>query len=330
MTVPGLVTRRALEARHLLASMLAPDPENRPSSSSVQSHPLFWSDDEFLTRVQLLHQRSSSFDKDVGSVLSDVADDALLNGMTSGNSERGALLAAASMDLTDWKRLVDEKLLKRITTAHTSNSRKQSSNSGNNLVDSGRKPYGDSFGDLLRFCRNASEHPPSFEEVEPLLKTLKLASVEVEKETFKKAAAASAKKSRQLERRKIREGGKAGSVENNADQSQDDTSDSVNASVDDSDSLNSSDIATPAYPGTALLPPNVDGETNYKKLTREQRKSILAAYLCFLFPGFPLAVFEVSEQIEATALAQKEARVKRGRVGKKNVSGRVRAATKGR
>lgn len=330
MTVPGLVTRRALEARHLLASMLAPDPENRPSSSSVQSHPLFWSDDEFLTRVQLLHQRSSSFDKDVGSVLSDVADDALLNGMTSGNSERGALLAAASMDLTDWKRLVDEKLLKRITTAHTSNSRKQSSNSGNNLVDSGRKPYGDSFGDLLRFCRNASEHPPSFEEVEPLLKTLKLASVEVEKETFKKAAAASAKKSRQLERRKIREGGKAGSVENNADQSQDDTSDSVNASVDDSDSLNSSDIATPAYPGTALLPPNVDGETNYKKLTREQRKSILAAYLCFLFPGFPLAVFEVSEQIEATALAQKEARVKRGRVGKKNVSGRVRAATRGR
>ena len=193
MTVPGLSTRRALEGRHLLASMLSPDPTNRPTARAVQKHPLFWSDDAFLTQLVNLHQRSASFDKDVGRVLSDLSDDALLNAVAGGNTERGALLAAASMDLTDWKRLVDAKLLKRITGAHVTtakNMKSMKSTSTNastaSAADVGRKPYGDGFGDLLRFCRNASEHPPSFEEVEPLLKTLTNASKDLERTRRKK------------------------------------------------------------------------------------------------------------------------------------------------
>ena len=337
MTVPGLSTRRALEGRHLLASMLSPDPTNRPTARAVQKHPLFWSDDAFLTQLVNLHQRSASFDKDVGRVLSDLSDDALLNAVAGGNTERGALLAAASMDLTDWKRLVDAKLLKRITGAHVTTAKnmksmKSTSTNGStaSTADVGRKPYGDGFGDLLRFCRNASEHPPSFEEVEPLLKTLTNASKDLERDASQKADLAAAKKSRRLARKQIREGGAAGRDDSLA--SRDENGQNPAVSV-DSDGLSGAARATVpsvnSYPGTALLPPGIDPRVSVKKLTREERKSVLAAYLAFMFPGMPLAVFEVRSAIEQTAAEQRDRRnSKGGAYGKKGAgAGKAAAAT---
>ena len=115
MRVKGLHPRRALEARHLLASMLAPDPASRPDAAGVCDHPLFWDDDVAMRNVAALHARSASVQRDMSGVLNDIATDALLSGASSGNSERGALLAAASMDLTDWKRMVDPGIRDRIT-----------------------------------------------------------------------------------------------------------------------------------------------------------------------------------------------------------------------
>jgi len=178
--------------------MLAPDPNDRPTAFNVRRHPLFWSDETFLSAAVALHRNSASFDKDLGSVLGSVADDALMNGAAGGgNAERGALLAAASMDLTDWKRLVDAKILKRVTKRVA---RKNAPNvaptvSSDALTDVGRKPYGDNFSDLMRFCRNVSEHPPTIDEVEPMMRTLTAASADSEARAAASAAAASAKKS---------------------------------------------------------------------------------------------------------------------------------------
>jgi hypothetical protein len=115
MTVGGLEPRRALESRHLLASMLAPDPEHRPDAEGVTTHPLFWDDDRAMRQTVALHARSASCQTEMGTMLSNVATEALLNGSSGGNSERGALLAAASMDLTDWQRRVDPAIAVRIT-----------------------------------------------------------------------------------------------------------------------------------------------------------------------------------------------------------------------
>ena len=74
------------------------------------------------------------------------------------------------MDLTDWKRMVDGAILARVTTAHV---HPGSATGGERpKTDVGRKPYGDGFADLLRFCRNAYEHPPAGDEVEPIVATL--------------------------------------------------------------------------------------------------------------------------------------------------------------
>ena len=43
-------------------------------------------------------------------------------------------------------------------------------------ADVGRKPYGDGFADLLRFCRNAYEHPPTGDEIAPIVDALAEAS----------------------------------------------------------------------------------------------------------------------------------------------------------
>ena len=272
MDVPGLVTRRALEARHLLASMLAPDPNDRPEAADVQAHPLFWSDDFFLTRAVALHFASASFDRDLGSVLGAVADDALLDGAAGGgNAERGALLAAASMDLTDWKRLVDGKILKRVTRG---------------------KSYGDGFSDLLRFCRNVSEHPPTIDEVGPLLRALVDASVETEARAAASAAAAAARKRARRARAAARRGGDAGSREAETSSAETETETSqVSAETDPS---------AVRHPGTALLPPGVDPELTPRRSTREQRRSIFAAYVAHLFPGMPLAVFETRAAMDET------------------------------
>ena len=42
MAVRNLQPRRALESRHLIASMLAPEPGARPDAAGVLLHPLFW------------------------------------------------------------------------------------------------------------------------------------------------------------------------------------------------------------------------------------------------------------------------------------------------
>ena len=177
MRVNGLHPRRALEARHLLASMLAPDPASRPDAAGVCAHPLFWDDERAMQHVSALHARSATVQREMSGVLNDIATDALLSGATSGNSERGALLAAASMDLTDWKRMVDPGIRDRITKHLVKESPVQKTpgtngSNGKSKADVGRKPYGDGFADLLRFCRNAYEHPPTGDEIGPIVDVL--------------------------------------------------------------------------------------------------------------------------------------------------------------
>jgi hypothetical protein len=334
MNVPGLSTRRALEARHLLASMLAPDPNDRPTAFNVRRHPLFWSDETFLSSAVALHRNSASFDKDLGSVLGSVADDALVNGAAGGgNAERGALLAAASMDLTDWKRLVDGKILKRVTKAHAAfgGGARDVANLANGegptvssvpLTDVGRKPYGDNFSDLIRFCRNVSEHPPTIDEVEPMIRTLAAASADSEARAAASAAAASAKKSARRARRAAREGGNGGSEninqENDASESGASNDEKKNEAK---NSTNGSERKK--FPGTALFPPGVDPTLSPKRLTREQRRLIFAAYVAHLFPGMPLAVFEVAKEMDAAKSRAKTAREARA-------SGKQRQKQRGR
>ena len=241
MHVPGLRPRRALESRHLLASMLAPSPEARPDAASVTSHPLFWDDERMMDKVTALHARSASLQRDLGATLSDVATEALLAGADAGNSERGALLTAATMDLTDWKRMVDDAILTRVTTAHVHPG--SATGGGRPKTDVGRKPYGDGFADLLRFCRNAYEHPPTGDEVEPIVATL--------------AAA---------ERRDER-----------GDDGETDTTDGARS--------------------YALLPPGVVPGGAHRRLARRERRALFAAYVAHLFPGLPLAVYEVHAAI---------------------------------
>ena len=332
MNVPGLVTRRALEARHLLASMLAPDPNDRPTARDVLLHPLFWSDEKFLASAVTLHFNSASFDKDLGSVLSDVADDALLNGAAGGgNAERGALLAAASMDLTDWKRLVDGKILKRVTKAHAPpfggavadvGGPTFSSNTSN--TDVGRKPYGDGFSDLIRFCRNVSEHPPTIDEVEPMIRTLAAASADSEARAAASAAAASAKKAARRARVAAREGGNAGSENMHP---RDDSEGDEKEKKNDDETF----TKTKTFPGTALFPPGVDPNAPPKRLTREQRRLIFAAYVAHLFPGMPLAVFEVAAAMDAAKSRAKTAREARANGNKRQKQrGRSNAKARGR
>ena len=325
MDVPGLVTRRALEARHLLASMLAPDPNDRPEAAEVLSHPLFWSDDFFLTRAVALHFNSASFDKDLGSVLSAVADDALLDDAAGGgNAERGALLAAASMDLTDWKRLVDGKILRRVTHKFARDSRGVGEGGGNvgKTSQTGRKPYGDGFSDLLRFCRNVSEHPPTIDEVGPLLRVLVAAAAETEPRGAASAAAASARKSARRARAVARKRGTAGS-HLGAEAAASGSESRVSASA--SNAHASDETTSSSFPGTALLPPGIDPALPPRRLTREQRRSIFAAYVAHLFPGMPLAVFETHVAMDAAKARSKAAREAKASGKQKRSGGRAKA-----
>ena len=260
MRVGGLQPRRALEARHLLASMLAPDPAQRPSAAGVVAHPLFWDDERAMRELVALHARSASMQTEMGTFLSNVATDALLGGgggAGTGNSERGALLAAASMDLTDWQGLVDPVIRTRVTTAQLAGGGNDGGGKGGGAKADGggggggggggvgRKPYGDGFADLLRFCRNAYEHPPTGDEIEPMVNALVEAS----------AALA----------------GSPGSG-----------SGSEGPENDDGDGAKT----------RSLLPPGIVPGMAYRRLTRKQRRDLLASYLLHLFPGLPLAVHE--------------------------------------
>jgi len=142
--------RAALEARHLLAAMLSPLPSERPSAADVLRHPLFWSADAALQAAKALHDGGGDPD---GALLT-----AAMRGGGPGSgsaSERSALLAAACCDLAGWQSRVDGALASRMVAY---------------AGPAGR--YDDSFAGLLRFARNAHEHPPAGAELAPLVRTL--------------------------------------------------------------------------------------------------------------------------------------------------------------
>jgi hypothetical protein len=190
------------------------------------------------------------------------------------------------------------------------------------LTDVGRKPYGDNFSDLIRFCRNVSEHPPTIDEVEPMIRTLTAASADSEARAAASAAAASAKKSARRARVAAREGGNGGSEninqENDASESGASNDEKKNEAK---NSTNGSERKK--FPGTALFPPGVDPTLSPKRLTREQRRLIFAAYVAHLFPGMPLAVFEVAKEMDAAKSRAKTAREARA-------SGKQRQKQRGR
>lgn len=169
MSAHEMTPRRAIEARHLLSSMLSPDPTNRPKAGGVLSHPLLWDDDTALENLSNLHRRAPSLQTNLTSVLQSVSTRALLSG---GDNERGALLAAASMDLQDWQRQIDPAILSRVLSHTQRGGEHKNTKSGRGSGEQSTKPYGFGFADLLRFCRNAYEHPPVEREIAPIVQTL--------------------------------------------------------------------------------------------------------------------------------------------------------------
>ena len=200
MRTPGLSPRRQVESRHLLSAMLDPNPKVRPTASEVCAHPLLWNNQQTMLRVRVLHERgASSGNQSLTSVLDKLATSAMLHqGSSAGSSDRGALLMAVNMDSTDWQRRIDSKILERVLShAANSNRKKMKSNVNgdhlhnnkkptNNIGSSatitsaatvqteaiGVKPYGNNFADLLRFCRNAYEHPPNEKEMIAMIDAL--------------------------------------------------------------------------------------------------------------------------------------------------------------
>ena len=103
---------------------------------------------------------------------------------------------AVNMDSTDWQRRIDSKILERVLSHAANSSRKKMKNNvngdpnnkkpANNIGSSatitpaatvhteaiGVKPYGNNFADLLRFCRNAYEHPPNEKEMIAMIDAL--------------------------------------------------------------------------------------------------------------------------------------------------------------
>ena len=198
MRIPGLSPRRQVESRHLLAAMLDPNPKVRPTASEVCAHPLLWNNQQTMLRVCALHERGASLgNQSLTSVLDKLATSAMLNqGSSAGSSDRGALLMAVNMDSTDWQRRIDSKILERVLSHAANSSRKKMKNNvngdpnnkkpANNIGSSatitsaatvhteaiGVKPYGNNFADLLRFCRNAYEHPPNEKEMIAMIDVL--------------------------------------------------------------------------------------------------------------------------------------------------------------
>ena len=339
--------------------MLAPDPELRPDAKGVTSHPLFWDNERAMRQTVALHARSASCQTEMGILLNNVATEALLGGSSGGNSERGALLAAASMDLTDWQRLVDPRIMTRITkhlvtggegrrgggggggvAADSVQPERGGGGTGGNFskADVGRKPYGNGFADLLRFCRNAYEHPPTGDEIEPIVAALVEASLAVEHSAAVAAAAAATKAKYRYSvggtgaekgyRRRYTGGY---TVNTQSEEEGEEDGDDVARSngyprlEDPSSSSSSADAEYPPSSAAAgafavdtkrgvgtkksfetknggtrvrdsrfysLLPQGVVPGMAYRRLTRKQRRALLASYLLHLLPGLPLAVHE--------------------------------------
>lgn len=140
----GLSTRAALEARHLLASMLAPDPGDRPGAAAVLRHPLFASPEAVLQAACELHASGALADDRLAARAA--AARALSGGA---GAERAALLAACACDAQGWAARVHPPLLERLARAPGAR-------------------YDDTLAALLRFARNAWEHPPSGAEARGL------------------------------------------------------------------------------------------------------------------------------------------------------------------
>ena len=199
MRTPGLSPRRQVESRHLLSAMLDPNPRVRPTAAEVCVHPLLWNNQQTMLRVRALHERGASLgNQSLTSVLDKLATSAMLHqGSSAGSSDRGALLMAVNMDSTDWQRRIDSKILERVLSHAANSSRKKmksnvngdhphnkkpTNNIGSSATISssatvqteaiGVKPYGNNFADLLRFCRNAYEHPPNEKEMIAMIDAL--------------------------------------------------------------------------------------------------------------------------------------------------------------
>ena len=131
--------RTSLEARHLVACTLADDPGRRPTSGAVLRHPLFWSTSQALRACKEVHDTGRDAEERL------IAG-AMAAGASGGDSERGALLTAALCDLQGWQARISPLFFDRMAAfVHTS----------------GGLAYEDTFGGLLRFIRNAVEHPPT-------------------------------------------------------------------------------------------------------------------------------------------------------------------------
>jgi serine/threonine protein kinase len=131
--------RTCLEARHLVACTLADDPGRRPTSGAVLRHPLFWSTSQALRACKDVHDTGRDAEERL------IAG-AMAAGASGGDSERGALLTAALCDLQGWQARISPLFFDRMAAfVHTS----------------GGLAYEDTFGGLLRFIRNAVEHPPT-------------------------------------------------------------------------------------------------------------------------------------------------------------------------
>ena len=118
---PQLSRRESLEARELIAACLQVSPAARPSVAAVLGHPLFWAPGAVMEAVRTLKKR-------------DYTEAALKRALQA----RGA--GRLYTGLRDWQDRVHPPLLAAL---------------------SAKSGYGPGLGQLVRFVRNAHEHPPA-------------------------------------------------------------------------------------------------------------------------------------------------------------------------
>jgi serine/threonine protein kinase len=120
----GLPKHAAAEARHLLSACLSKDAFRRPAAAAVPAHPLFWDAAAAAEALVTLRRRKPS--------------EAALRSALS----RASVPDAAYVRLADWRAAAHAPLL----ACAPARSRV--------------KAYGGGLAELLRFSRNALEHPP--------------------------------------------------------------------------------------------------------------------------------------------------------------------------
>ena len=116
--------RERVEATHLLAACLRVHPRARPSIGTLLGHPLFWDASDAVQAIRILRQ-------------SDVSEAAMASVLEEAGLEH--LYRA----LVDWQDRVHAPLLEALTAFQ------------------GAAGYGSGLAQLLRFVRNAHEHPPA-------------------------------------------------------------------------------------------------------------------------------------------------------------------------